>query len=344
MTIPIRERWILANWYHVDISLFVIGKLPNSSTFYVHIPKTSEDHVTTFKVIPSVSFKFNQREMCPKKPRSLEYILRICIVTTPCRQSTNTRQQPVHIQSAWPPWANWHGDLGEEIKRSKKAKNGWHKMDKKGRWRYPMIWKLKQDMAPRQSVHESEAAMAHKVVHPNAMSTSIQFCTDEIHVRTMKSLSTWKRTCWSLSALSSEKAPLLHQLQLQAAKRPRFQTARLSSKCCLMTGVTVPCLATRDPYVVAARHENRSLYSGSDSQENAADLAELKGCCMLTGPRKVCAVGPWYPRVIGVKAIFCIFSIRHHQTLGDTSPFCHPLYIGPSRHFTSLENLEHHDA
>lgn len=135
MTIPIRERWILANWYHVDIlSLFVIGKLPNSSTFYVHIPKTSEDHVTTFKVIPSVLFKFNQREMCPKKPRSLEYILIICIVTTPCRRSTNTRQQPVHIQSAWPPWANWHGDLGEEIKRSKKAKNGWHIMDKKGRW------------------------------------------------------------------------------------------------------------------------------------------------------------------------------------------------------------------
>ena len=247
MTIPIRERWILANWYHVDISsLFVIGTLPNSSTFYVHIPKTSEDHVTTFKVIPSVLFKFNQREMCPKKPRSLEYILIICIVTTPCRRSTNTRQQPVHIQSAWPPWANWHGDLGEEIKRSKKAKNGWHIMDKKGRWRYPMIWKLKQDMAPRQSVHESEAAMAHKVVHPNAMSTSIQFCTDEIHVRTMKSLSTWKRTCWSLSALSSEKAPLLHQLQLQAAnERPRGPDFKLPDcRQSVASWRAWPCLAS----------------------------------------------------------------------------------------------------
>ena len=83
-----------------------------------------------------------------------------------------------------------------------------------------------------------------------------------------------------------------------------------------MTGVTVPCLAPRDPYVVAARHENRSLYSGSDSQENAADLAELKGCCMLTGPRKVCAVGPWYPRVFNWSQ--SNFLYLFHQTSSDS--------------------------
>ncbi len=66
----------------------------------------------------------------------------------------------------------------------------------KGSWRYLMIWKLKQE-ALRQSV-ESEAAMAHKVVHPNVTSTSIHFCTDVIYVHhEIYNLDlTWKRTSW----------------------------------------------------------------------------------------------------------------------------------------------------